>query len=274
MNAGTDGVASLVVDHVDHLSTVTTAYARTPLKLLLPRPRGLSVSACTSNFGGGIVAGDSTRLEVRLHPDTRCLLGTQASTKIYRGPQQRPSTHQTVAHLGDRSLLVFAPDPIQPFAQSTYRQSQRFHLGEHAGLVLVDALSSGRPARGERWQFDEFSSRNEVWSGSERVFLDSLRLDSRSLPLTAPFRAGRHDCLALVAVLGTPFRETTRPWVDSLNRIPPSPTSPLVHALSPHPLGAILRVAGDSIERVTRFLLDQLGFLQPLLADSPWSRRW
>jgi hypothetical protein len=44
--------------------------------------------------------------------------------------------------------------------------------------------------------------------------------------------------------------------------------------VSPHPHGAILRAAGDSIENVSRLLQQQLHFLGELLVDSPWSRRW
>lgn len=274
MNTTLPGQAAIAVEMVARQSAVTTAMATSPFKLLVPRPRGRSVTACTSNFGGGMVAGDTTRLEVRLESGTRCLLGTQASTKIYRNPARLACHHHTVADIGDQALLAFTPDAIQAFAGSIFHQHQTFRLGTGAGLVLVDWLSSGRPAYGERWAFEQFTSRNEVFLADQLIFLDSLRLDGAVSPLSGPFRTGRFDCLALVALLGSPLREAASAMVASAAAQPPPTRSALVWSVSPHPHGAILRAAGDSIENVSRLLQQQLHFLGDLLVDSPWSRRW
>src|SRR4029453_14212228 len=116
------GYASLHVTLVSQESAVTSAFATSPMKLLTPRSRGRSVWAYGSSFGGGLVAGDQTRLDLQLGPGARCFLGTQASTKVYRNPGLRPCGHETDAILAAGSLLVFAPDPVQAFAQSSYTQ--------------------------------------------------------------------------------------------------------------------------------------------------------
>jgi urease accessory protein len=84
------GRASLEVDRIFNESTVTGAYATSPMKLLTPRARGDCVCTYATNFGGGLVAGDQTRLEIRVGKRARCFLGTQASTKIYRNPHRLP----------------------------------------------------------------------------------------------------------------------------------------------------------------------------------------
>lgn len=157
------GHAALEVELVCCESAVTSARATSPMKLLTPRSRGTSVWACTSSFGGGLVAGDETRLDVSLGENARCFLGTQASTKVYRNPAARPCGHETHATLHSGSTLIFAPDPVQAFAGSSYRQKQTFDLAPTASLALVDWMSSGRAACGERWAFNDFQSRNEVW---------------------------------------------------------------------------------------------------------------
>jgi urease accessory protein len=74
---------------------------------------------------------------------------------------------------------VFAPDPVQAFANSSYTQRQEFHLAVGAGLAFVDWFSSGRVARGERWEFERFQSRHDVFMAGERVFVvDSILLRS------------------------------------------------------------------------------------------------
>src|SRR5262249_14496468 len=94
------GKASLEVQLIAGASTVTSSYATSPLKLLPPRPRGRSVWIYTSSFGGGLVAGDQTQLDLTLAAGTCCFLATQASTKVYRNPCLLPCGHRTRAILG------------------------------------------------------------------------------------------------------------------------------------------------------------------------------
>jgi urease accessory protein len=214
--------AALEVESVFGESTITSAFASTPLKLLTPRSRGKSVWAYTSSFGGGFVAGDETRLDLRLGKDTRCFLGTQASTKVYRNPNRRACGHITSASVDENALLVFAPDPVQPFANSSYSQRQTFQLGAGAGLVLVDWFTSGRAARGERWAFDRFQSRNDVFLSGERIFMDSILLDSASEPITSPHRTGRFNCFALLLLIGEPVKQAAATLLETVSTRPVS----------------------------------------------------
>src|ERR1051325_6698905 len=76
------GHAHIRVGAVAGCSTVISSRATSPLRILTPRSRGPSVWAYTSSFGGGLVAGDQTRLGITVDPNATCFLGTQASTKI------------------------------------------------------------------------------------------------------------------------------------------------------------------------------------------------
>jgi urease accessory protein len=268
------GGAALEVESVCGASAVTSALARSPLKLLTPRARGRSVWACTSSFGGGLVAGDQTRLDLRLGKNARCFLGTQASTKIYRNPNQLPCGHVTRAMLDENSLLVFAPDPVQAFAGSSYSQRQEFHLAAGAGLVLVDWFTSGRAARGERWQFSRFTTRNEVFVAGERIFLESILLDSADGSLTSPARTGRFNCFATVLLAGEPLRAVAGELLQNISAAPVERHAALVVSASPVRDGAVLRVAGEQVEAVGRELHRSLAFVSEFLGDDPWARKW
>mgnify|MGYP003348059014 CR=1 FL=1 len=60
------GRATLDVERVAGASAVTSAYATSPVKLLVPRARGPSAWVCMTSFGGGLVGGDQTRLTARI----------------------------------------------------------------------------------------------------------------------------------------------------------------------------------------------------------------
>jgi urease accessory protein len=255
-------------------SAATSVWASSPLKILVPRPRGQSVWAYLSSYGGGLVAGDETSVTLELAARTRCFLSTQASTKVYRNPAGRPCGHRLKATLGEGSVLALAPDPVQAFAGSSYTQRQEFHLASGSGLVLVDWLCSGRMARGERWVFDCFRSRNDIFLGGERVFLDSLLLNSTEVPLTGAHGMGRFNCLATVLLIGEPLRTASAKMLQDFATRPVTRAASLLYSASPIAHGTLLRLAGEEVEEVGREIHRQLAFLSGFLHDDPWSKKW
>ena len=268
------GGGALGVELVCGESTATSVWASSPLKLLVPRPRGPSVWAYLSSFGGGLVAGDQTSVNVQVGDGARCFLGTQASSKVYRNPASRPCGHRVTASLGQDALLVAAPDPVQAFAGSIYVQHQEFHLKVNSSLVLVDWLCSGRAARGERWSFTDYRSRNEVFVDGVRVLLDSLLLDQEQGPLDASFRMGRFNCLALIFLNGPLVKRAAADWFDEIHSTPVSRRATMICSASVHRSGTLIRLAGESVEAVAHAIHDRLKFLSNLLHDDPWARKW
>jgi urease accessory protein len=270
----TRGHAHLTVEMVSGQSTVTSAWSSNPIKVLVPKARGVSAWAYTSSFGGGMVSGDQTQLDLHVGPLARCYVGTQASTKIYRNPRRAACSHFTRARLEAGSLLVFAPDPVQAFADSTYSQRQEFHLETGASLVLLDWFNSGRAARGERWAFSTFRSRNDVFLEGERIFLDSILLDPSAGPLDSPMRAGRFNCFATLLIVGDACRATAEQILKSIQMRPVQQKSPLLVSASSIRAGVVLRVAGEHVEEVGREIYGHLALVREMLGDDPWARKW
>ncbi len=264
----------LEVDVVAGCSAATAACASSPMKLLIPRARGSSVWACVGTYGGGFVAGDETSLDVRLGSGTRCFLTTQASTKIYRNPRHRPCSHSLRATLSEDSLLVLAPDPVQSFAGSVYTQRQEFHLAPTANLVLLDWYGSGRAARHERWSFHRLQSRNEILVGGKTLLVDSLLLDQMHGPLESSSRMGRFNCIALLVLTGPMAASAASAILEEINLMPVARRAPLILSASAISQGAIVRVAGESGEEVSRTVRRLLKFAPEFLGDDPWARKW
>ncbi len=268
------GSASLTVKLVAGESTVTSAQATTPLKVLVPRARGTSAWAFLSNYGGGVVAGDETTFQVEVGRAATCFLSTQASTKVYRNPRERPCGHRCHATVADDGLLIYAPEPVQAFADSSYVQRQEFHLGAGAGLVLLDWLSAGRSECGERWAFRRYQSRNDVFVRGERRVVDSVRLDSAVSPVSAAHRMGRYQCLAMLLVVGPALAAEAGRLLAAIAELPVARRGALVASASPVAEGALLRFAGESVELVRHELRRQLDFLAGRLGDDPFARKW
>jgi len=265
------GSAELHVALIRGASSVLRSRARSPVCLLTPRARGASVWACSSSLGGGLVAGDEVRFELQVDDHARCFFGTQASTKVYRNPDFLPCSHSLEAHIGSGALLALAPDPVQCFAGARYEQRQSFHLAPDANLILLDWVSAGRLARGERWAFQRYFSANEVHRESRLIIADALELDSTA---SNPFRSGRFNCLATLLLLGPKLQPHA---VAMLRRVADRPIAPgdsLLLAASPLQDGVLLRMATNGVETAGRAIAEHLHFLPELLQDDPWARKW
>jgi urease accessory protein len=159
------------------------------------------------------------------------------------------------------------------FAASRYRQGQRVDLAGEAGLVLVDWITSGRRAFGERWAFDEYVSRTRVRHHGRLVLHDAIALRSEDGGLAA--RMGRFDVLALLVIAGAAVQPEAAALVSHINGQPLIRDADLLlSATALGETGCVIRMAGRSAEQVGARLRQLLGFVPALLGDDPWSRKW
>lgn len=266
------GSGLLELSRIGATTAVTRCRSNSPLKLLAPRGRGAAAWVFASTYGGGLLAGDAIRLDVRAGAGTACLLGTQASTKIYRSPAGLPSAQEIRASVGDGALLVVAPEPVSAFAGAVFEQRQRFDLAADASLVLVDWLTSGRRARGERWAFSRYRSRNEIDVAGRTVFRDSLLLDAADGPIGGPQRMGRFECLGMAVLLGPQMRSAADAMLGFVAGQPVRREANLLFSASPLAGGVMVRVAATSTELVSDWLRARLAFISDLVGGNPLTR--
>src|SRR3984893_2973358 len=183
-------------------SIVSRAYATSPLRLRTPGNHGRAAWIYTSSHGGGLVDGDHIVLEIEIGEDAAAVVSTQASTKIYRSP--RGTSAEMRARVAPDGLLVVVPDPVVCFARSRYRQIQRFDLADRSALVLLDWISSGRQAAGERWAFDEYHGQIVVRLDGKLLVHDALALRAADGDLAG--RLGRFNVLAIALLVGHALR--------------------------------------------------------------------
>jgi urease accessory protein len=270
----TPGAGHIELAQVSGATAVIRRLASSPLKLLTPRGHNGTAHVVTSTYGGGLLAGDNIALRLAAGPNTRCLLGTQASTKVYRSTDGRPGRQSIDAIVAAGAVLVVAPDPVTCFAGARYAQRQHFRLDGGASLLLIDWITSGRVARGERWAFDHYRSDTRVDVGGSCVARDALLLDPRHGPIDAPHRMGRFECLANVYLLGPAFAEAASGFLARVGRMPVQKRAPLIVTASPLKDGAVVRVAGGAAETVGRFLGQQLAPAWAPLGQDPWLNKW
>lgn len=146
------------------LETISYQY---PLKLISPSPTVDQKSALVFllSYGGGLVGGDGVNLSIHARQGSSLSLVTQGHTKVFKSLSPDVVTSQTLqVRVDEEAAVCLLPDPVQPFEDSVYEQTQIFNLGNRASLCLLDWVTQGRIARGENWSFTKWTGRNEIWT--------------------------------------------------------------------------------------------------------------
>ena len=156
-------------------TVLTRAFATSPAKLIASKGRG---STCW------VYAATLRRRPCwrRRHSAARGRHSRRAravdDTGLYQGISiGAPVAAKPDGTVGANALLAVVPDPIVCFAAADFAQQQRYDLHPDASLVMVDWMTSGRHAAGERWAFSRYESRFDIRRGSQRIFFDGLVLE-------------------------------------------------------------------------------------------------
>jgi urease accessory protein len=246
-------------------------FATSPLKLFTTRNQTGACWIYAATLGGGFVGGDQVRMTLDVGSGATALLTTQASTKVYRS--LRPVSQHIAATVGEDALLAIVPDPIVCFAGADFSQDQRYDLARRANLVVVDWLTSGRHAAGERWAFAHYSNRTQIARDGKRLLYDAVTL--RQETDTVAERMGRFDVWASCVITGPGVAAAAAAIVGRIAQLPVHRNAEMIESgCRLRDGGALLRISGSRVEQVGKRLKAHLQFLQPLLGDEPWTRKW
>jgi urease accessory protein len=265
------GTAHMRFSRAGAQTILVRSYATSPVKLFTTRNHAGACWVYAATLGGGFVGGDAVRMTLDVGAGAHALLTTQASTKVYRS--LKPASQQISAIVHEDALLAVVPDPIVCFAGADFSQDQRYDLAGRANLVVLDWITSGRHAAGERWAFSHYSSRIQIARDGKRMFYDGLTLQNETDTIAE--RMGRFDVWASCVITGPRVADAAAAIVDRIAQLPVHARADMIEsACALAGGGALLRIAGCRVEQVSRHLKSQLHFLQPLLGDDPWTRKW
>ena len=265
------GRGQLVVTVVDGASSVVACAASSPLRIFTPRARGRAVWAVVATLGGGSLAGDTVDIGVDVDPGAVVLLATQSEAKVYRS-EGRWASHRLRARVATGATLAILPEPTSCFAGARLRQEQSFELEAGGNLLLLDWIAAGRAARGERWAFDAYLSRNAIAVDGRPVLSDAVRLVRGEGPPPEVTMEGVALLATLVAV-GPALASRARALLDEIAAMPAQPGADVLVSASALAGGVHLRLASRSLQSGLAFLRERLAFTAEFLGEDPFHRR-
>jgi urease accessory protein len=151
------------------------------LRLRFPRTAA-GCEAVLINTGGGMAEGDLARIEIALGAGAEVLFTTQSAEKIYRS-DGATSQVEARAILGAGARLEWLPQEAILFQGARFARRLEIDLAADSSLLLVEAVTFGRIAMGER---DIDASIRDSWRirrAGRLVFAEEIRLDRAAATL-------------------------------------------------------------------------------------------
>ena len=227
---------ALLPPNTPRLKTVSYQY---PLKLISPSTfhvpddeSRLVHTVYLLSYGGGLVAGDAINLNVILETNTRLVLLTQGSTKLFKAPSRDVLTSQCMTvEVAPTSALCYLPDPVQPFERSNFEQTQVYNIlpstdkSDLGNLCVLDWVCNGRPANGENWSFYRYGSRNEIYisqsDGKRRLLLrDNVILDDDRIENSVAARMDGQAVFGTLILFGPLMRSLGQFFMEEFKVLP------------------------------------------------------
>lgn len=135
-------------------------------------------------LGGGYVEGEKYKYSINLKEDTRAIITTQASTKVYKCVHGEKTEQETIINLEKNSILEYITDSVILYKDAIYKQVNNIYMDESATLIYSDGITSGWSKEGEEFQYSNVQLKTKVYVNNKIVLLDNLLVNPREDDVT------------------------------------------------------------------------------------------
>jgi urease accessory protein len=155
---------------------IADSYCSAPLKVAKPFIRGSETEIVIMSATPGLLDGDALRIRFDVGEGCKLRVTTQSYAKVFRSSASVGASQHVELNLAANTELRWLPQPTVPFAGSVARFVTDARVDPTGKLLLIDTLTAGRSAMGERFCFESYRSRTSVRVGGKLAFLDNCRL--------------------------------------------------------------------------------------------------
>jgi len=192
-----------------------------PLRLIraLPQPDG-RCDAVVVHPPGGLVGGDSLRLDLSLADGARVLCTTPGAQKWYRSPAAGAVAHTRVT-VGPGAALEWLPQPSIVYDGAWVDQSIDFALAADARMIGWECLVLGRAAMGERFARGRLRQRVALSVADLPAWVEHTAADAGDRLFVSPLGWGGRTVACTVWAVGPadprsdPLRDAWRAALES-----------------------------------------------------------
>lgn len=127
-------------------------------------------------LGGGYIEGELYENYIHVKKNSRVILTTQASNKVYKSVNKIPSLQRTNIIVDEESVLEYRMDSLIMYKDAVYKQSTDIYLKEGSTLIYSDGITSGWSPDGRKYQYSQANLKTDIYMDGELVFTDNMKL--------------------------------------------------------------------------------------------------
>ena len=172
-----------------------------PMRIINPRVAGSSCHVLITNFGGGMVDGDSVCLEVVCREGARLNVGSVGNLQVYKS-RTKGCSQALKGLLENNTLCVVSADPVVLHSGSCFEQRQEWSVGQESSLLVAEWVVAGRLAREERFAFDKYLSDFTVLIDGRPLVVDRFEFRPDHLDYHDPALFSTLACLLNIYLVG------------------------------------------------------------------------
>lgn len=125
-------------------------------------------------LGGGYVEGENYIFKIDMKKDSRAIITTQASTKVYKCEKGDNINQETHIKLEDNSVLEYITDNVILYKDADYKQENTIYMDKDSTLIYTDGITSGWSADGLKFQYKKVQLKTNIYLENKLVLLDNL----------------------------------------------------------------------------------------------------
>ena len=135
-------------------------------------------------LGGGYVEGEKYKYSITQREDSRAIITTQSSTKVYKCENGETTEQETIINLEKNSILEYITDSVILYKNAIYKQVNNIYMNESATLIYSDGITSGWSKEGDAFQYSNLQLKTNVYVNNKLVLLDNLLVDPKRNDVT------------------------------------------------------------------------------------------
>ncbi len=166
------------------------------------RGGGGAAEVVVQAVGPGLFPGERLRAEVEVGVGASLTVRGQGATKVYPSPGGGAAVSLTCLTVAAGGSLRWLPGELIPFRGAVLRQETEAVVEPGGRLALLDLLTPGRLAMGEREAYERLELRLRVTLGGRPLLTERARLEPGRRPLAVPGRHGGFGCAGLLVLVG------------------------------------------------------------------------
>jgi urease accessory protein len=169
------------------------------------------------SYGGGMISGDRYLYNIFVGKDSRLLIRSTSSTKVYKRIEDRTTCQIFKISLEEGSYLSMIPEPLVCYKDSTYFQTVSINLSDSSNLIYLDWFNCGRATR-ENWEFQSLTTETILLMKGTRILCDRLHLENSIISIQS--RMSFYEIFATLFIIG-PKTIESQEHIYALDKVPP-----------------------------------------------------